>query len=189
MKSWYLQHLRKCSYNYRKIPKYSDTQKICSNHSKIWIMWLYHRVMSPNDADGMANSVDPDQTFSRSSLIWVCTVCPGISVRKLKILTVNRNLTNQPLKLRECLLCPISTYDIEMACFLLFFFSEIYCNSKSQTRDLACDVFNKWKALRNLFLNSVMCYLWLKGDNPIGNFFLMKLVVESLFIMWNYCVS
>ena len=35
--------------------------------------------MSPNDADGMANSVDPDQT---SSLIWVCTVCPGISVRK-----------------------------------------------------------------------------------------------------------
>ena len=25
-------------------------------------MWLYHRVMSPNDADGMANSIDPDQT-------------------------------------------------------------------------------------------------------------------------------
>ena len=25
-------------------------------------MWLYHRVMSPNDAGGMANSVDPDQT-------------------------------------------------------------------------------------------------------------------------------
>ena len=24
-------------------------------------MWLYRRVMSPNDADGMANSVDPDQ--------------------------------------------------------------------------------------------------------------------------------
>ena len=23
-------------------------------------MWLYHRVMNPNDADGMANSVDPD---------------------------------------------------------------------------------------------------------------------------------
>ena len=47
---------------YRKCPKYSDTQKICCNHSKIWTMWLYHRVMSPNDADGMANSVDPDQT-------------------------------------------------------------------------------------------------------------------------------
>ena len=25
-------------------------------------MRLYHRVMSPNDADGMAKSVDPDQT-------------------------------------------------------------------------------------------------------------------------------
>ena len=30
--------------------------------TKIWTMWLYHRVMSPNEADGMANSVDPDQT-------------------------------------------------------------------------------------------------------------------------------
>ena len=25
-------------------------------------MWLYHRVISPNNADGMANSVDPDHT-------------------------------------------------------------------------------------------------------------------------------
>ena len=49
-------------------------------------MWPYHRVMSTNDADGMANSVNPDQT--RSSLIWVCTVCPGIYVRKLRIITV-----------------------------------------------------------------------------------------------------
>ena len=47
---------------YHKFPKYSDTQKICFNHSKILTMGLYHRVMSPNDADGMANSVDPDQT-------------------------------------------------------------------------------------------------------------------------------
>ena len=28
--------------------------------------------MSPNDADGMANSVDPDQTALLCSLIWVC---------------------------------------------------------------------------------------------------------------------
>ena len=75
---------------YRKFPKYSDTQNICCNHSKIWTMWLYDtvHVMSPNDADGIANSVDPDQTAPRSSLIWVCTVCPGISVRKLRIITV-----------------------------------------------------------------------------------------------------
>ena len=47
---------------YRNDPKFSDTQNICSNHSKVWTMWLYHTLMNPNDADGMANSVDPDQT-------------------------------------------------------------------------------------------------------------------------------
>ena len=69
---------------YRKCPKYWDTPKICCNHSKIWTLWLYHREMSSNDTDGIANSVDS----SRSNLIWVCTVCPGISARKLRIITV-----------------------------------------------------------------------------------------------------
>ena len=32
-------------------------------------MWLYHAVMSPNDADGMANSVDPDQTAPLAA-VW-----------------------------------------------------------------------------------------------------------------------
>ena len=32
-------------------------------------MWLYHRVMSPNDADGMADSVYPDQTASLGE-VW-----------------------------------------------------------------------------------------------------------------------
>ena len=41
--------------------------------------------MSPNDADGMANSVDQDQTA-----IWAYTVCPGKSVRKLRIILVNK---------------------------------------------------------------------------------------------------
>ena len=44
----------------------------------------YFRVMHPKDAEEIANSVDPDQ----SSLIWVCTVCPGLSVRNLRIITV-----------------------------------------------------------------------------------------------------
>ena len=60
-------------------------------------MWLYHRVIDPNDVDGMANSVDPDQTAPRSSLIWVCTVCPGISVRKLRIVNVMMILQVQRL--------------------------------------------------------------------------------------------
>ena len=66
---------------YRKDPKFSDTQKICCNHSKIWTMSLYRRVLSPNDADGMANSVDPDQTaplgavWSGSALFAQAYIC------------------------------------------------------------------------------------------------------------------
>ena len=107
--------------NYRKTPKYSDTQKIGCNHSKIWTMWLYHRVMSPNDAGGMAHTVDPDQTAPRG-LIWVCTVCPGISVRKLRIMTVSVWLcrlrdTRQPIvlvhlscKMMKTFLVPLNHY-------------------------------------------------------------------------------
>ena len=32
-------------------------------------MWLYHRVRSPNDADGMADSVDPDQTAPQTAAL------------------------------------------------------------------------------------------------------------------------
>ena len=69
-----------CVWYYRKFPKYSDTQKICCNHSKIWTTWLYRRVMSPNDADGMENSVDPDQTAPLESDLGLhCSarhICP-----------------------------------------------------------------------------------------------------------------
>ena len=46
------------------------------------------RVMHPKDAAGIANSVDSDHTAPRSSLIWVCSVRPDLSVRKLRIITV-----------------------------------------------------------------------------------------------------
>ena len=36
--------------------------------------------MSPNDLDGMTNSVDPDQT-APLGLIWVYTVCLDLSRR------------------------------------------------------------------------------------------------------------
>ena len=49
--------------NYRKFPKYSDTEKVVVITLKL-TMWLYRRVMSPNDADGLGNSVDPDQWSS-----------------------------------------------------------------------------------------------------------------------------
>ena len=47
---------------YRKFPKYSDTQKMFCNYPKSWTRWLFLRVMHPKDAEGIANSVDPDQT-------------------------------------------------------------------------------------------------------------------------------
>ena len=37
--------------------------------------------MRPKDADGMANRVDP----SRSSPIWVCVLCYGLSVPIFRI--------------------------------------------------------------------------------------------------------
>ena len=42
--------------------------------------------MCPKCADGMANSVDTDQTAPRRSLIWVYTVCPDLSVGKHRII-------------------------------------------------------------------------------------------------------
>ena len=44
--------------------------------------------MSPNDADGMANRVDPDQ---QSDLGLHCL--PGMSVRKLRIIKVLTQVT------------------------------------------------------------------------------------------------
>ena len=77
--------------------------------------------MHPKDAEGIANSVDPDQTAplgavqssdcsSRSSPIWVCTVCPGLSVRKLRKITVvltksdfkNKHIRASPCEKSTC---------------------------------------------------------------------------------------
>ena len=43
--------------------------------------------MHPKDAPGIANSVDHDL----GAMIWVCTVCPDLSVRKLWNITVREN--------------------------------------------------------------------------------------------------
>ena len=44
--------------------------------------------MHPKDAEGIANSIDPD----RRSLIWVCTVYQDLSIRKLRIITIFRTI-------------------------------------------------------------------------------------------------
>ena len=55
--------------------------------------------MHPKDAEGIANSVDPDQTAPYESLIWVCTVCPDLSVRKLRNITVR--YVHTPYEVRQ----------------------------------------------------------------------------------------
>ena len=46
---------------------------------------FYNEAINPKDVDGVANSVDPDQTAPfRGSLIWVCTVCSDLSVQNLE---------------------------------------------------------------------------------------------------------
>ena len=70
------------SANYRKTPKNSDTRKFVVITLKV----EQCGIMRPKDAEGIAKSVDPDQTVP-SSMIWVCTVCPGLSVRKLRIIS------------------------------------------------------------------------------------------------------
>ena len=72
---------------YRKNPKISDIRNIFCNQHKSGKRWLFLREMHPKDAEWIANSVDPNQT-ARSRLILVCTVCPDLSVRKLRSITV-----------------------------------------------------------------------------------------------------
>ena len=47
---------------YRKVTKFSEARKLCCNIPKIQTMRPDLRVFSQKDANGIANSEDPDQT-------------------------------------------------------------------------------------------------------------------------------
>ena len=47
---------------YRKVPKFSDARKLCCNLPKIQTKMPNLRVFHQKDANGIANSEDPDQT-------------------------------------------------------------------------------------------------------------------------------
>ena len=47
-----------------KVLKVSETHLVYCKHTKIQTKGFYHCVMSPNDANGIANSEYPDQTAS-----------------------------------------------------------------------------------------------------------------------------
>ena len=48
--------------SYRKVPKFSDTRKLCCNLPKIQTKRQNLRVFCQKDSNGKANSEDPDQT-------------------------------------------------------------------------------------------------------------------------------
>ena len=60
--------------------------------------WLYHRGVHPKDADGMANSVDPDQTAPEQSDPGLHCL-PGLSIQELRIIRYIWSLEN-----KECYL-------------------------------------------------------------------------------------
>ena len=64
--------IKRCYHGRSKYPKNSkiwDTSNNCHNCPKNKKVWCNIAFMHPKDADGMANSVDPDQTAS-SEAVW-----------------------------------------------------------------------------------------------------------------------
>ena len=54
--------------DYPKVPKFSDTRNLCCNLPKRRTKRPNLKVFCQNDANGTANSSDPDQTRSGSAL-------------------------------------------------------------------------------------------------------------------------
>ena len=82
-------------------------------------MWLYDRVLSPKDADGMANSVDPDQTAPLGA-VW-----SGSALFAQAYLSENLGSLRYILKFEQCgftilVMCPNDTEGIPWSdCFRL----------------------------------------------------------------------
>ena len=64
---------------YRKVPKFLDARKLCCNLPKTQTKRPNLRVFRQKDANGIANSEDPDQTAP----LGVCTACQDQSVRNI----------------------------------------------------------------------------------------------------------
>ena len=54
--SWHKNH------DYRKVPKFWDVRNLCCKHSKYQTKGFYDGQIPLDDANGIANSEDPDQT-------------------------------------------------------------------------------------------------------------------------------
>ena len=86
------------SVRYHKYPKNSDTQKMCCNHPKNSAMWIYYRIC-PTNADRMANSVDPEQSYCWPGSALFAQTCLPENLDSLRYL-----LTLLSVFTLECLL-------------------------------------------------------------------------------------
>ena len=79
----------KSLWQYCKNPKFSDARKLCCKLPKIHTKRPNHWIFCPKDANEIVNKWRPwSDCSSRSSLIWVCTVSPDLSVQKLRVIPV-----------------------------------------------------------------------------------------------------
>ena len=75
---------------YRKVPKFWDARNLCCNLPKIETKRPNLKRILSKWCKWNSNQWRPwsDCSWRRSSLIWVCTVCPDLSIRKLRVITV-----------------------------------------------------------------------------------------------------
>ena len=73
---------------YGKNPKNSDNRKITVIILKNGLIWIFHRGMHPNNADEMANSVDPDQTAPLEIWYMICVYAQSCLSENFRTSTV-----------------------------------------------------------------------------------------------------
>ena len=71
-----LNWLSSCLAEYRKAPKFLDARKLCCNLPKIQTKSPNLRVLSQEDANGIANSEDPDRTAPLGLHCLPRPICP-----------------------------------------------------------------------------------------------------------------
>ena len=130
---------------YCKVPKFSYTKIVRCKLPKIQTKRPNLSLLCQNGAKGIANNEDPDQTAPRNSLIWVCTVCPDLSVRKLRVIMVYHKIKSKTM-LILCLQLFIHVISLKresgrcfFVCLIFFVFSfyeSFFKNDKNIYREI-----------------------------------------------------
>ena len=89
-----------------KVPQFSDAKKLCCNLPKIQTKWPNLRILCQNNANGIVNSGDPDQTaplgavLSRSALF--AQIYLSENLRSLRFIrTIKHHFSPSPKYMTE----------------------------------------------------------------------------------------